>query len=104
MSYYVYILSSRNRRLYVGVTNNLERRVWEHKTRFTQGFSSRYNIHLLVYCEDYESIRDAIDREKQLKAWRREKKVYLIESLNPEWDDMAEHWYKDEGDSSLRSE
>ena len=104
MSYFVYILASRTKRLYIGVTNDLERRVWEHKTGMLEGFTKRYNIHRLVYCEDYESIRDAIAREKQLKAWRREKKVYLIESLNPEWDDMAEHWYKDEGDSSLRSE
>lgn len=102
--YYVYILASRTKRLYVGVTNNLERRVHEHKTGLVDGFTQRYNIHRLVYCEDYESIRDAIAREKQLKAWRRSKKVDLIETLNPEWDDMAEHWYIDERDSSLRSE
>jgi putative endonuclease len=104
LPYYVYILASRTKTLYVGVTNNLERRVWEHKTDAVPSFSGRYKIHKLVYYEEYRSIRDAINREKQIKAWRREKKVHLVESLNPEWDDMAEHWYTGLRDPSLRSE
>ncbi len=99
MPYYVYIVASRQR-LYVGVTNNVERRVWEHKTGYVDGFAKRYNIRSLVYYEDYESIRDAIAREKQLKDWRRDKKVALIESFNPEWDDLADTWYSGFGDSS----
>ena len=68
---YVYILASRTKRLYVGVTNNLERRVWEHKTGMLDGFTKRYNIHRLVYCEEVDCIRSAIEREKQLKGWLR---------------------------------
>ena len=101
---YVYILASRTKKLYIGVTNDIERRAWEHKTGMLEGFTKRYNIHKLVYYEHIDTIRDAIAREKQLKGWLRNKKVALIESSNPEWDDMAEHWYKDERDSSLRSE
>ncbi|OGO50838.1 MAG: hypothetical protein A2148_03785 [Chloroflexi bacterium RBG_16_68_14] len=93
-------MASRTKTLYVGVTNNLERRVWEHETRFIDGFTKRYNIHKLVYYEDYGSIGDAIAREKQIKAWRRQKKIDLIESLNPEWDDLAETWYTGQRDSS----
>jgi len=104
MSFWVYIMASRTKRLYIGVTNNLERRVWEHKAGMIDGFTKRYNINKLVYQEDYESIRDAIAREKQLKGWLREKKVSLIESGNPEWDDLAATWYTGIGDSSLRSE
>ena len=104
MAYYVYILASRTKTLYVGVTNNMERRAWEHRTGYIDGFTKKYNIHQLVYYEDYESIRDAISREKQIKAWRREKKVALVESLNPEWDDLADVWYTGPRDSSLRSE
>lgn len=104
MPYYVHIVASRTKRLYAGVTNNVERRVREHKTGYVDGFTKKYTIHRLVYYEDYESIRDAISREKQLKDWRREKKVALIESFNPEWDDLADSWYRAAGDSSLRSE
>ncbi len=100
MPYYLYILASRTKTLYVGVTNDIERRVWEHKTGYVDGFTKRYNIHRLVYYEDYAIIRDAIAREKQLKDWRREKKVALIESFNPEWDDLADSWYPATGDSS----
>ena len=98
------MLASRTKRLYVGVTSSLERRVWEHKTNAVPSFSGRYKIYKLVYYEEYRSIQGAIDREKQVKAWRREKKVHLVESINPEWDAMAEHWYTELGDSSLRSE
>jgi putative endonuclease len=91
--YYVYILASHNKRLYIGVTNSLERRVWEHKSGEVPGFTSRYKITKLVYCEDYKYVRDAIAREKYLKGLLRAKKIELIESINPEWDDLSEHWY-----------
>ena len=100
MPSYVYIMASRTKTLYIGVTNDIERRAWEHKSRTLVGFTSRYNIDRLVYYEDYESIQDAIQREKQLKGWLRPKKVALIESANPEWDDLADRWYP--GTETLR--
>jgi putative endonuclease len=88
-------MASRTKRLYIGVSNDIERRVWEHKTGDVPGFTSMYNIHNLVYYEDYDSILDAIAREKQLKGWLRRRKVELIEEENPEWDDLAEGWFTD---------
>lgn len=87
-TYYVYILASKSRRLYIGVTNNLERRMFEHKNKITPGFTSHYNIDRLVYFETTNDITAAIEREKQLKGWRREKKVTLIQGLNPAWNDL----------------
>ena len=101
---YVYILASRTKKLYIGVTNDLERRAWEHKSGALDGFPKRYNIDRLVYYEESGSIRSAIEREKQLKGWLRRRKIELIESRNPEWDDLAENWFNGPGDSSLRSE
>ena len=101
--YYVYIMSSKSRRLYTGVTDNLERRVYEHKNKLLPGFSKRYNISRLVYYESSPDIRAAITREKQIKGWLRAKKVALIESVNPAWDDLSAGWYE-RADSSLRSE
>ena len=89
---YVYMIASRSKRLYIGVTSNLERRVDEHKRKVGSEFASKYNIDRLVYYEQYGDIRDAIEREKQLKKWRRAKKVYLIERGNPEWRDLSEDW------------
>ena len=87
--YYVYILSShKNGTLYIGVTNNLVRRVWEHKNELVEGFTHRYEIHHLVYYELHESIESAITREKQIKKWRRIWKLNLIEEKNPEWKDL----------------
>jgi putative endonuclease len=86
--FWVYILSSRFRTLYIGVTNDLERRVAEHRARLPGSFTARYRIDRLVYLEEYRDIRDAISREKQLKGWRRERKIALIESQNPEWSDL----------------
>ena len=100
MPSYVYIMASRTKTLYIGVTNDIERRAWEHKSRTLVGFTGRYNIDRLVYYEDCESIQDAIQREKQLKGWLRRKKVALIESANPEWDDLADRWYP--GTETLR--
>ncbi|MCX7839585.1 MAG: GIY-YIG nuclease family protein [Anaerolineae bacterium] len=91
-NYYVYIMANRTRMLYTGVTNNLERRVYEHKNRIIPGFTSRYNITRLVYYEVFSDIRDAIAREKQIKGWLRAKKIALIESMNPKWNDLSEEW------------
>src|SRR4051812_258211 len=92
-SFFVYILSSRSRNLYVGVTSNLVGRVWEHKTKAMGGHTARYNINRLVYFEEYGRATDAIDREKELKDWRRELKVELVEAGNAAWDDLAASWY-----------
>ncbi|MHB8105310.1 MAG: GIY-YIG nuclease family protein [Dehalococcoidales bacterium] len=87
--YYVYILASkRHGTLYIGVTNDLVRRVYEHKNDFVEGFTKKYNVHMLVYYEQCESIESAIQREKQLKAWHRAWKIRLIEEANPDWKDL----------------
>ncbi|MDH5543414.1 MAG: GIY-YIG nuclease family protein [Nitrospinota bacterium] len=90
--FYVYILASKSSVLYIGVTNNLERRMYEHKKKITKGFTSKYNVNRLVYYEVCSTIKDAIAREKQLKAGSRSKKVELIESDNREWRDLSEEW------------
>ncbi len=100
--FYVYMLASKSRRLYVGVTNNLERRLYEHKAKLLDGFSKQYNIDRLVYFEQTPDVLSAITREKQIKRWNRSKKIRLIESGNPTWEDLSTEWYK--ADSSLRSE
>jgi len=92
-SYWVYIMSGRTRTLYVGVTNDIERRDYEHKHKSVPGFTSKYRLDRLVYFEQHVDIRDAIEREKQIKSWRREKKVALIESLNPRWKDLSLDWH-----------
>ena len=87
--YSVYILASRrNGTLYIGVTNNLARRVYEHRTKHTPGFTSRYDVTMLVWYERYERIDEAIAREKMLKRWRRAWKIELIEAFNPHWRDL----------------
>ena len=94
MPYYTYILTNWNNRvMYIGVTNNLERRLYEHKHQLTDGFTKKYNIHKLVYCETTDDVKAAIAREKQLKGWLRSRKNALIESANPEWRDLSEDWY-----------
>jgi putative endonuclease len=102
-SYWVYILASISRRIYVGVTNNMQRRVFQHRSGEGSEFTTRYRIHRLVYCEATSDVRAAIAWEKQIKGWRRSRKIALIESANPLWADLAEHW-GDTADSSLRSE
>ena len=88
-SYYVYILSNKNHSVfYTGVTNNLIRRVYEHKAKFVQGFTQKYNIDQLLYFKEYSDVRTAINREKQIKDYRREKKFQLIEEMNPNWKDL----------------
>jgi putative endonuclease len=90
-SYYVYMLASRRRgTLYVGVTNDLVKRVWQHKQGLVEGFTKRYGIRTLVWYEQTESIESAIAREKQIKKWNRGWKIELIESGNPQWKDLHE--------------
>ena len=89
---YVYILSNkRNGTLYVGVISNLVKRIFEHKEKVVNGFSAKYNLDLLVYYEEWWNIEEAIQREKQLKAGNRKKKLGLIESINPDWKDLSEY-------------
>ena len=90
--YYIYIMTSPSGTLYTGMTNNLQRRVYEHKNKLIDGFTKRYNVTRLVYYELYHDVRDAIAREKQIKSWRRSKKLDLIKSLNPTWRDISEDW------------
>ena len=88
--FFVYILASqRNGTLYVGVTNNLARRMWEHKSKLVPGFTRKYGIELLVYFETYDSILEARAREHSLKRWRRAWKIKLIEEFNPDWSDLT---------------
>ena len=79
--------------LYTGVTNNLERRMYEHKNKLIPGFASKYNLKKLVYFEETIDVSAAITREKQIKGWLRKKKVALIELENPKWNDLSKHWY-----------
>ncbi|MBI4466044.1 MAG: GIY-YIG nuclease family protein [Acidobacteria bacterium] len=88
-AYYVYILSNKTKRLYTGVTNNLTRRVYEHKRGLVPGFTKRYNLSRLVYYERTEDVRAALTREKRIKGWLRVKKIALIESINPQWKDLS---------------
>jgi len=85
-------MSSESRVLYVGVTNNLRRRVIEHQEGIVEGFSQKYKIKKLIYFEEYTNVNEAITREKQLKNWRREKKVFIIEQLNKEWKDLSKEF------------
>ena len=101
--YYVYIMSSSQGTLYVGVTNDLTRRAYEHRHKLVDGFTRKYNVSRLVYYEDTNDIESAIVREKQIKGWLRKKKAALIGSLNPYWTDLAEEWYGPSPDPSLRS-
>ena len=93
-NYYVYIMTNNSRTFYTGMTNSLERRVSEHKQKLIAGFTKRYNITQLVYYEVFSGVREAIAREKQVKDWRREKKIALIESMNPTWRDLSTDWEK----------
>ena len=99
--YFVYILASKkNGTVYIGVTNDLIMRVWEHKNGVVEGFTKRYNVHQLVYYEQCADVREAIAREKKLKDWHRQWKVALIERLNPTWEDL---YYKLIGDVDSES-
>jgi putative endonuclease len=91
--FYIYIMTNHSRTLYTGVTNDLQRRVYEHKEGHVPGFTSRYSINRLVYYCAYPDVRQAIGAEKQIKGWVRSKKIALIEAENPQWDDLAEEWH-----------
>jgi putative endonuclease len=91
--YYVYILASERRTLYIGMTNNLERRLWEHREGINpDAFTTRHGVYGLVHIEAFQHVLDAIAREKQLKGWRRSKKIALIEQVNPAWQDLCRDW------------
>ena len=92
---YVYILASKTRVLYIGVTSDLTTRMFQHKSKSIPGFTARYNVDRLVYRESFETMTGAIAREKQLKGWTRKKKIALIEEFNPEWNDFAEEWWEE---------
>jgi len=91
--YWVYIVGSRSGTLYIGMTSNLYVRVMQHKSGEIEGFSSKYRCNRLVYWESFDDVLKAIDREKQLKGWRRSKKIALIEAVNPHWLDLAREWF-----------
>lgn len=94
--YYVYILASKIRgTLYIGMTNDLQRRVYEHKMGIKKGFTQKYGISRLVYFETFQNVDEAIDREKNLKKWKRDWKIKLIEEENIRWLDLANDWYDD---------
>ena len=103
-TFYMYIMTNKSGTPYIGVTNNLERRVFEHKTGMNDGFTKRYRMDRLLYCEDYPGPSSAIAREKQIKGWLRKRKIELIREANPHWEDLAEDWFAEGPDSSLRSE
>ncbi len=88
--YYVYIMTNKiNTVVYIGVTNDIQRRLYEHKNELVDGFTKKYHLHKLVYNESYNDVKDALRREKQLKGWKRERKNALIQSVNPKWDDIS---------------
>ena len=92
-AYYTYIAASRSHTLYVGITGDLRRRMFQHKWREHDGFTAQYNCDRLVWFENHHYVQKAIAREKQLKGWRRSKKIWLIEKMNPAWVDLSRDWY-----------
>jgi putative endonuclease len=90
--YYVYIVASRTHVLYPGITDNLHRRVTEHRAALTPGFTAAYRCNRLVWYEQYQYVNNALNREKQIKRWRRAKKIWLIEQINHTWADLSEAW------------
>mgnify|MGYP001607840759 CR=1 FL=1 len=93
--YYVYLLTNKNDKvMYVGVTNNLERRMYEHKAKVVPGFTQKYNVNKLVYFEETPDVHTALTREKEVKKWRREKKNNLVVAVNPEWKDLSAGWFE----------
>ncbi|MEO5886353.1 MAG: GIY-YIG nuclease family protein [Anaerolineales bacterium] len=101
---YVHIMTNKSRTLYTGVTNNLMCRVYEHKNKLVEGFTSKYNIQFLVYYEITTDIHAAIAREKQIKGWLRAKKIALVDSMNPKWKDLSEEWFVSPEPSSSKQD
>lgn len=94
--YYVYVMTNDSGTLYIGVTNDIVRRVYEHKQKLVAGFTFKYNITQLVYFEETNDVKAAITREKQIKGWLRNKKIALIRSVNQKWEDLSSDWYRGE--------
>ena len=94
-TYFVYVISNKSRRLYIGITSKLEKRVLEHKNKMLDGFTSRYSFDMLVHYEQFSNVHSAIAREKELKGWRRDKKLALIFAENPDWADRSLEWKQD---------
>jgi putative endonuclease len=92
-NYFTYIMASRSHTIYIGMTSDLQKRVFQHKWREHDGFTEHYNCDRLVWFESHQDVTRAIEREKQLKGWRREKKIALIEKTNPTWQDLSRDWY-----------
>jgi putative endonuclease len=101
-SYYVYILTNKSRTLYTGMTNDLKRRVYQHRNKLIPGFTYQYKLNRLVFFEMTTDVRAAISREKQIKGQTRGKKLALIESVNPRWRDLSVDWYREEKTEILR--
>src|SRR5215213_8207610 len=93
--FFVYIMTNSSRTLYIGMTNSLEQRVWQHKEKTIPGFTRRYNLTILVYFESYPDRRTAFERERQLRYWLRDRKISLIEAMNPDWLDLSARWFGD---------
>ena len=101
--YFVYLMTNFGQTvLYTGVTNSLERRVWQHKNGTFEGFTKKYKCDRLVHYEEFSEIRQAIAREKQIKGWTRAKKNALVSATNPKWSDLAADWYREDPSASLR--
>lgn len=92
-TYYIYMMSNVSKMIYTGMSGDLQRRVYQHKNKLIDCFTKKYNLYKLVYYEETDDVGYAIMREKQIKGWRREKKISLIEGMNPNWDDLAKEWY-----------
>jgi putative endonuclease len=100
-NYFVYIMSSLSRTLYTGVTNDLQRRVFEHKEGRLGSFTARYNVKRLIYFEEFGDINQAITREKEIKRMTRRRKIELIESMNPDWQDLSQGWQEQDAESGI---
>ena len=95
-NYYVYIMTSQTGTLYTGVTSDLRKRIYQHKNKLVEGFTKKYDITRLAYYEETSDIKTSLNREKEIKGWRRSKKIALIESINPTWKDLAQDWFDEE--------
>ena len=102
--YFVYIMSNKSRRLYVGITSKRYKRVFQHKYKLLSGFTSRYTFDMLVYYEEFSQVASAITREKEIKGWRREKKLKLILAENPDWQDLSLEWEEDPSWKAIHEE
>jgi len=102
--YFVYIMSNKSRRLYVGITSKLFKRVFQHRYKLLPGFTSRYTFDMLVYYEEFSQVASAITREKEIKGWRREKKLKLILAENPDWQDLSLEWEEDPSWKAIQEE